>query len=132
MLPNPKIFLPAVFVFTLLFYLITIPACQSKTLTASWYSIESCKKEGTSGIMANGKRLDDERYTAASWDYPFGTIVKVTNLENQRSVLVEISDRGPAKRLYKEGRVIDLSKGAFRQIADLRTGIINVQIAKVK
>ena len=96
--------------------------------TASWYSVESCKREGTSGICANGEVLDDEAYTCAVWDKKFGTKLKVTNLENGLSVIVVVKDRGPAKRLVRQGRVIDLSRGAFSKIADLKMGIIKVKV----
>jgi len=96
--------------------------------TASWYSVESCKREGTSGICANGEVLDDEAYTCAVWDKKFGTKLKVTNLENGLSVIVVVKDRGPAKRLVRQGRTIDLSKAAFRAIANLKSGIIQIKV----
>lgn len=110
---------------------ISSPFIYGQELTASWYSVESCKREGTSGIMANGKVLNDQNYTAASWDYRFGTILKVTNLNNGKVVRVQITDRGPSKRLYRSGRVLDLSVAAFKAIADLRSGIIPVKIEEV-
>lgn len=130
-LPNPKTFIPAVVIFTVIFYALALSLCHGSALTASWYSMESCLREGTSGIMANGRKLDDRRYTAASWDYAFGTRLKVTNLQNGRSVVVEVCDRGPNKKLYSQGRVIDLSKGAFAAIADLRLGVIPIKIERV-
>ena len=96
--------------------------------TASWYSVESCKREGTSGICANGEVLDDEAYTCAVWDKKFGTKLKVTNLENGLSVIVVVTDRGPAKRLVRQGRTIDLSRAAFRAIANLKSGIIQIKV----
>lgn len=101
-------------------------------LTASWYSLESCLYEGTSGIMANGKRLNDEKLTCASWDYKFGTLLKVTNLANGKSVIVEVTDRGPAKRLYRKGRILDLSKEAFRAVANFKSGVIPIKVEVVK
>ena len=100
--------------------------------TASWYSTESCHAEGTSGIMANGKAMDNEAFTAASWDYRFGTVLRVTNLDNHRSVLVVVSDRGPSKRLVRRGRIIDLSRGAFRRLARLEAGIIKIKVEVVR
>lgn len=100
--------------------------------TASWYSVASCKREGSSGIMANGRRLNDENYTCAIWDYKFGTILKVINLKTGASVQVMVTDRGPAKRLVKKGRIIDLSKGAFAQIANLKQGIIPIKVEVIK
>ena len=99
---------------------------------ASWYSRASCKREGTSGIMTNGRRLEDEAYTCAIWDYPFGAILEVTNLGNNLSVEVEVTDRGPAKRLVKEGKIIDLSKAAFRQLAPLGQGLVKVSVRKIE
>lgn len=99
--------------------------------TASWYSRESCIKESGQCVMANGKELDDEAFTCASWDYAFRTQLRIRNTENNRYVICRVTDRGPSKRLYRKGRTIDLSKVAFRAIADLQQGIIEVQIKEV-
>jgi len=103
----------------------------TKTGKASWYSVASCRREGTSGIMANGRRLNDGDLTCASWDYSFGTVLRVTNCANQKSVRVVVTDRGPARRLYRRGRIIDLSKAAFDRIANLKEGIISVEVEKL-
>jgi len=95
---------------------------------ASWYSVASCIKEGTSGIMANGRPLNDNEFVCASWDYKFGTVLLVTNVENGKTVRVVCSDRGPSKRLYRMGRRLDLSKAAFGRIANLKQGVINVTV----
>jgi rare lipoprotein A len=124
---NLRIFLPAVFLMIILFCCLFAHAD-----TASWYSRESCKHEGTSGIMANGKELKDDELTCASWDYCFGTRLLITNLANFRSVIVKVTDRGPAKRLYRKGRKIDLSKGAFSKIANLKQGIISCKVEIIK
>lgn len=62
--------------------------------------------------------------TAAHRTLPFGTIVRVTNLANGKQVTVTIRDRGP----YGDGRIMDLSDGAFKEIAALSGGVINVKI----
>lgn len=62
--------------------------------------------------------------TAAHRSLPFGTVVRVTNLANGKSVAVTIRDRGP----YVDGRIIDLSDDAFAELASLSTGVINVKI----
>lgn len=130
-LPNPKVFIPAVIVFTFVFYAVAISICRGSNLTASWYSYESCIKEGSLGVMANGKVLDDSRFTAASWDYDFGTRLQITNLNNRKTVVVEITDRGPSKRLYRQGRVLDLSMAAFKALAPLKDGVIPVSIERM-
>ena len=101
-------------------------------ITASWYSEESCKREGTSGICANGEVFDDTELVCASWDWPFGTRLKVSNTKNGRSVIVTVADRGPAKRLYRQGRKIDLSRKAFSVLAPLSQGLIPISIEVVE
>jgi rare lipoprotein A len=90
---------------------------------ASWYG-----EEHRGHPMANGKPFDPDKLTAASWFYPLGTRVVVTH--DDRSVVVEITDRGPAKRLVKEGRKIDLSHAAFAKLADPDVGLIEVTVNK--
>ena len=66
---------------------------------ASWYG-----EEHRGLPMANGKRFNPDKLTAASWFYDLGTRVVVTHAG--RSVVVEITDRGPAHPLFNEGRKI--------------------------
>jgi len=89
---------------------------------ASWYS------QNDAGILlttANMETFDDSGLTCAIWNLPFNTILKVTNLENGKSVFVRVNDRGPARRL---NRAIDLTKAAFSRIADLDKGLADVSI----
>jgi len=111
-------------------FLMFVTLCYGKEGTASWYSVESCIKESGQCTMANGEVLNDNDYICASWDYRFGTILDVTNVDTGRTVTVTVKDRGPAKRLYNRGRIIDLSKAAFSQIANLRQGIIRVSVVE--
>jgi len=76
---------------------------------------------------ASGALFDMYGMTAAHKTLPFGTFVKATNLANGEYVVVEITDRGP----YGYGRVLDLSEGAFGEIASLGAGIINIQYTVV-
>jgi len=92
---------------------------------ASWYSRQS---PGIRKTTANMEIFDDSQLTCAMWDVPFNQRLKVTNLENGRSVEVRVNDRGPHKRFVRKGRVIDLSKAAFRKIANLKSGLITVKI----
>lgn len=68
--------------------------------------------------------FDAEGLTAAHKTLPKGTVVRVTNLANGKSVNVVIRDRGP----YVRGRIIDLSANAFKRLAPLGAGVINVKI----
>jgi len=87
--------------------------------------------------MANGKPFDPDKMTAAAWFYPFGTKVRVTVVDpslpsnSGRSVLVTITDRGPAKRFVAAGRIIDLSRAAFRALASPDLGLIQVELQAV-
>ncbi|WP_417441053.1 septal ring lytic transglycosylase RlpA family protein [Idiomarina sp.] len=71
---------------------------------------------------ASGETYNHFSSTAAHRTLPFGTKVRVTNIANNKSVVVKINDRGP----FIDGRVIDLSRSAFDKIADLDLGVIKV------
>jgi rare lipoprotein A len=95
---------------------------------ASWYGEAHRGK-----LMANGEPFDPDKLTAASWFYPLGMAVRVTlRSQPQRSVIVTITDRGPAKRLVSQGRVIDLSEAAFKEIASPDLGLAPVTVQTVE
>lgn len=129
-LPDPKWFIPAVVVFVLLVVWITL--AHAEQLHASWYSVESLKKEGTwrysHGIMANGKSFSDDGLTCACRLYPLGTRLLVRNINNGKEVLVTVTDR--IGKRFAQTRV-DLSKRAFAQIADLKQGIVCISVERV-
>lgn len=78
---------------------------------------------------ASGTRFDNKKLTAAHRKFPFGTKLRVTNEKNGKSVIVEVSDRGP----YSRGREIDLTKRAFMQIADNKnSGSMIVTIDEIR
>ena len=99
--------------------------------TCSWYTYQSTIKEGNSGICADGSRMDDNALVAASWSYPLGSFVRVTSMDSGKSIIVRIRDRGPAKRLVKKGRIIDLSRHAFSKLVDCKRGLIKVRVEKI-
>jgi rare lipoprotein A len=89
---------------------------------ASWYG------PGFDGRRtANGERYDMHELTAAHPTLPFGTLVEVKNVDNARSVVVRINDRGP----FKKGRVIDLSYAAARSIGVWGPGTAEVELRVV-
>ena len=98
------------------------PAAKLKQLgvgVASWYG------PGFYGRRtANGEIFRKGTLTAAHRTLPFGTVVRVTNLENGRSVNVRINDRGP----FKYHRVIDLAHGAASALNMMRAGEIKVRL----
>ena len=86
---------------------------------------------------ANMEIFDCKKLTCASPILPFNTVIKVTNLENCKSVLIRVNDRGPYKMDYKgralkplvphPKRVLDLSKASFKYIADLKVGVLDIK-----
>jgi rare lipoprotein A len=93
---------------------------------ASWYG-----EEHRGRLMANGKRFNPDRFTAASWFYPLGAKVRVTLTSPtapQRSVVVTITDRGPAKEYVRDGRIIDLSHAPFKSLAPPYLGLVSVAV----
>jgi rare lipoprotein A len=78
---------------------------------------------------ASGKRFDNSKLTAAHRKLPFGTKLRITNEQNGKSVIVEITDRGP----FARGREIDLSKKAFMDIASNKSsGAVIVTIEELR
>ena len=88
---------------------------------ASWYGIQHQGRK-----MANGKKFDRRKMTAASWYVPLGTVLRVVNLENGRSVTVTVTDRGPNFRLH---RILDLSEAAARQLGYVEKGLTPVFVS---
>lgn len=105
----------------LFFLLLALPAAAD---VASWYGDELRGRK-----MANGKPFDPDALTCASWFYPLGTRLAISNKDC--TVFVTVTDRGPARRLVAQGRTLDLSRAAFRRLAPLRVGLIDVSIARI-
>ncbi len=92
---------------------------KSQTGTASWYGSKYHGRKSS-----NGETFNKNNLTAAHPSLPFGTEVKVTNLSNNQSVVVRITDRGP----FKARRIIDLSEAAARKIDMIRSGTATVKM----
>ncbi|KAA0971335.1 septal ring lytic transglycosylase RlpA family protein [Pseudomonas sp. ANT_H12B] len=98
---------------------IIAPHGYDKTGTASYYGAKHHGKR-----TASGERFNKNSLTAAHRQLPFGTRVKVTNLNNDKSCVVRINDRGP----YTRGRLIDVSHEAAEQLGMLRSGTAKVRV----
>jgi rare lipoprotein A len=90
---------------------------------ATWYGNEFHGRK-----TASGERFNENDLTAAHPSLPFGTVCRVTNLSNGRSVIVRINDRGP----FTKGRVMDLSKRAMGDIGGIRAGVVEVKVEVLK
>ena len=73
---------------------------------------------------ASGERFDQNQLTAAHRTLPFGTLVEVTNLVNERSAILRITDRGP----YTHGRVLDVSIGAAKKLDFVGRGVTQCRV----
>lgn len=96
---------------------------------ASWYGYESGK------MTANGEVFDPAGLSAAHKYLPIPMFVKVTNLENNRSVIVRVNDRGPFPSVHnaKSGdRIIDLSLGAAKRLGYRAKGVARVRVEAIK
>ena len=92
------------------------------TLKASWYGPKFHGK-----FTANGEVYNQMALTAAHKNLSFGTLLKITNPKNGKSVIVRINDRGP----YIEGRELDLSKAAAIELGMLEKGVARVKVQEV-
>lgn len=91
---------------------------------ASWYG-ESWNGRKT----ASGEIFDSSKNTCAHNKLKMGTVIKVTNVENGKSVTCKVNDRGG---FAKYGRILDMSKGAFSVIGNVNKGVIKVRIDIIK
>ena len=94
-----------------------------KNVHASYYAQKFVGKR-----TSNGQKFSNNKYTAAHRKFPFGTKLRVTNEANGKSVIVEVTDRGP----FSRGREIDLTKRAFMEIASNKNSgslIVKIEVA---
>lgn len=93
--------------------------------TASFYSKSL---HGTK--TATGVRFSNKKYTAASNNFKLNTWVRVTNLRNNKSVIVKINDR-MHKKMAKKGRVVDLSRIAASELGFIKRGLTKVKVEQI-
>lgn len=107
---------------SLSFALLALPALAADVGMASFYGREHAGKR-----TAAGARFSMTGLTAAHRSLPFGTRLKVTNLRNGHSVVVEVADRGP----FTRGRIIDVSYGAAQALGFVRAGVTRVKLERL-
>ena len=100
--------------------------CYRQKGIASWYGNETLHQPG-GHMTANGEAFDPNQLTAAHKHLPLPTYVRVTNLDNKRSIVVRVNDRGP----FVPGRIIDLSAGAARRLGFYAQGTARVLVETV-
>jgi len=99
-------------------------ATRTQVGLASYYSRRLDGKK-----TANGERFSNEELVAAHRTYPLGTRVRVTNLQNGKSVVVRINDRGASAQNHREGVIIDLSQAAASQLQMKHDGRVRVRVS---
>jgi rare lipoprotein A len=97
-------------------------AAQAETGKISYYGAKFAGRP-----TASGERFDPNAMTMAHKTLPFGSKVKVTNLSNQRSVILRVNDRGP----HVAGRVADVSHAAARKLAMTQRGVVKGKLTVV-
>lgn len=93
---------------------------------ASWYGYETLRQKG-GHMTANGELFDPKQLTAAHKLLPLPWYVKVTNLENGRSIIVRVNDRGP----FVEGRIIDLTMEGAKRLGFYKKGVAKVLVESI-
>jgi len=94
---------------------------------ASWYGYETLRQKG-GHMTANGEAFDPKGLNAAHKYLPLPTYVRVTNLENNRHIILRVNDRGP----FVEGRIIDLSAGAAKKLGFYEKGTAKVLVEAIQ
>jgi len=118
------------------YYPVSVEEAQnySEIGTASWYGYETLRKKG-GHMTANGEAFNPRGLTAAHKYLPLPTHAKITNLENRRSIIVRVNDRGPfpSKQNPRSGeRVIDLSMGAAKRLGFYKKGTAKVKVEVIQ
>lgn len=93
---------------------------------ASWYGYETSNREG-GRMTANGEAFDPEGLNAAHKYLPLPYYVKVTNLENRKSIIIRVNDRGP----FVKGRIIDLSAQGAKKLGYYEKGTARVLVEAI-
>ncbi len=117
------------YVFTI--FLIYSISCTEYTPQGAWIQVGYASyysREFAGRKTSSGEIFDPMKLTAAHRRLPFGTLVRVTNLDNGRSVIVKINDRGP----FVKGRIIDLSYKAALKIGMLSKGVAKVKLEVIR
>jgi rare lipoprotein A len=122
-------------IFSFIFFALAIPILQStnhpinQSTILDEYGVASYYGDEFHGRKtASGEKYNKNELTCAHKTYPFGTKLRVTRLDNKKSVIVRVNDRGP----FIKGYVVDLSKKAAQEIGMIEDGIIKVKIELVE
>lgn len=118
------------------YYPMTVAEAQNykEVGMASWYGYETLRQKG-GRMTANGEAFNPRGLTAAHKHLPLPTNVMITNLENGRSIIVRVNDRGPfpsARNPRSGRRIIDLSQGAAKRLGFHKKGTARVRVQAIQ
>jgi len=88
---------------------------------ASWYGVEN-------RVSSTGKRIQHHRPALAHRTLPIGTMVKITNIKTNKSVIATVEDRGP----YIYSRIVDVNKAAAKELGMINSGTAKVIVEKIR
>jgi rare lipoprotein A len=94
---------------------------------ASWYGPGFHGEE-----TASGEIFDQRKMVAAHRTLPLGSVIRVTNLENNRRVTLRVIDRGPYGRNFRKGTIVDVSRGAARRLGFIKDGLVRVRVDLIR
>ena len=117
--------------FIALICLILFCGCENNKPVTGAYPVKGYASWYNPWLVASGDRDNENKLTCAMRKKDFGRYYLVCNLENNRCVVVRLNDFGPSLKLFKRGRIIDLSRYAFSKLDDLRKGLIRVRIGEI-
>lgn len=113
--------------------LLLVASISAEEGFATYYTVKSCQREGTSGVYtANGEKFDESALTCARRCRLWGSTFKVTNLDNGKEIVVRLNDFGPGKGPTAKGVIIDLTPEGFKQLGAGKAGKLRVRVELVK
>jgi rare lipoprotein A len=108
--------------------ILAVPASSKEELPTE-HGLASFYGPGFHGEeTASGEIFNQHEMVAAHRRLPLGSVVRVTNLENDRQVVLRVIDRGPYGRNYRRGTIIDVSKGAAERLDFIEDGLVRVRV----
>jgi len=114
--------------FIFLFVSFNLLYCESSAAQHVETGLASFYSDSLQGKMtASGEAYDKMKMTAAHRSLAFKTKIKVTNLENKKTVIVVINDRGP----FVEGRILDLSRAAAKKLGFIDKGVVKIKMTVI-
>lgn len=114
-------------------FLLLLPVGEARAAYATYYTVASCKAEGTSGVRtASGERYDETAFTCAMRCRTWGAKYIVRNEDTRQTIVVRLNDFGPGRKATANGVIIDLTPAAYTALGgDFKRGRLRVTVRSV-